>query len=949
MISGKITVRHARGIVVGCAGAGKTTLLYRLMGRAPQEINEIKSTRGLQIYEYVFNVKDGTLRADKEHTQSKQLICVPKSTAFKRKEERFSFNQEADLHSMDLEDGADNANECRANTKPLAIDLKDILDERENETSVSLVDFAGQFAYYACHQIYMRSEAFYTLVLDMTKEFEDVVSNEKDERKGSVFSTWTNKDYLRFWVNSIKSFGGSGATVLLVATHAEGKTKDEIEKFFESFWFAVPEEDKAWLYKSINGNEFAIGQKEMNKGCKNSLQSIKCSIADIVSRKLDTKIEVPSSWALLEHYLKKLKQPLLSTEEIKKVNSEIPEKYQLKTNEEILDFLLFYHVHGIFLYFDEDGLNEHVILGIQWFSNAFSRIIADKNHVTKDCKRIYVKEWKCFNETGELKDTLLEALWKEEPLYVKYKVELMSFMERLRMLVVISEKKTAMCWYVPCMNKKPFKKDIFDEKWSYSSILCFRFNSFATFVFYRLVAYCMSFLGWRVACDKGSQCLYHTAAVFEHQHHTVVLGICHDDIQLQVMRIAPLPIECEVCHKIGNDIEYGLSELTKTFAEKKNFQRGFKCQNIICNEKDMSFIPESEMCEIEYKTVQCMHCHIGEKHEINIPSILRFWKQEEPKPSQFHSQTKRSAQKRNRSNVSTHSEPKTKLSKTGPLYPFSKTTLQRDVMTSELKAEVSRSVGMIYIDGHPAGTGFRVGGKYIMTCLHVVQSTIKAEHRKLMDHSRIFIQFERKLYLQDREEKNTFNFEQSVHYVHDGFDVAILELKRHHLADVGFPPPLSSFSTIQQFPSEVHLIGHPGGAQMKEDSEVYPGIIEPNNYVDKYIEYLSQWSVDNFPDGVDYYRELRDPPRKILFHTTFDRGSSGSPGVIFRQKRPSVVLIVRGGAPSCFYENKFPDLSIEDKKKVEYGYAMEDIHQDMRTSQKRRIKKLASEIFKEWI
>ncbi|XP_062591365.1 serine protease FAM111B-like [Saccostrea cucullata] len=303
--------------------------------------------------------------------------------------------------------------------------------------------------------------------------------------------------------------------------------------------------------------------------------------------------------------------------------------------------------------------------------------------------------------------------------------------------------------------------------------------------------------------------------------------------------------------------------------------------------------------------------------------------------------------------VATHAEgktkdPKTKLSKTGPLYPFSKTTFQRDVMTSQLKAEVSRSVGMIYIDGHPAGTGFRVGDRYIMTCLHVIQSII-TEHRKLTDHSRIFIQFERKLYLQDREEKNSFNFERSVHYVHDGFDVALLELKKHHLSDVGFPPALSSFSTIQQFPSEVHLIGHPGGVQMKEDSEVYPGIIEPNNDVDKYIEDLSQWSVGYFPDGVDYYRELRDPPRKILFHSAFNQGSSGSPGVILRQQRPSVVLIVRGGAPSCFYENKFSNLSIEDNKKVEYGYAMEDIHQDMRTSQSESIRKLASEIFKEWI
>lgn len=41
------------------------------------------------------------------------------------------------------------------------------------------------------------------------------------------------------------------------------------------------------------------------------------------------------------------------------------------------------------------------------------------------------------------------------------------------------------------------------------------------------------------------------------------------------------------------------------------------------------------------------------------------------------------------------------------------------------KAQVSTSVGLIYIKGKPAGTGFRVGEKYILTCLHVIKDIIK--------------------------------------------------------------------------------------------------------------------------------------------------------------------------------------------------------------------------------
>lgn len=65
-------------------------------------------------------------------------------------------------------------------------------------------------------------------------------------------------------------------------------------------------------------------------------------------------------------------------------------------------------------------------------------------------------------------------------------------------------------------------------------------------------------------------------------------------------------------------------------------------------------------------------------------------------------------------------------------YPFSKGThKQRDVMSSEVKTKVSRSIGLVHIDGHPAGTGFRVGEKYIVTCLHVISRVIKGQCLKV--------------------------------------------------------------------------------------------------------------------------------------------------------------------------------------------------------------------------
>lgn len=182
-------------------------------------------------------------------------------------------------------------------------------------------------------------------------------------------------------------------------------------------------------------------------------------------------------------------------------------------------------------------------------------------------------------------------------------------------------------------------------------------------------------------------------------------------------------------------------------------------------------------------------------------------------------------------------------------------------------------------------------------------------------------------------------------YFDEDYDFVVLELRSHD-AGVQFPPALDFFADV--FDSEIHLVGHPGGRQMKEDSVVARWSPDHDKEIIPYIEELASWSMDYFPDKKDHYSVLLKPPRKIMFHTTFDTGSSGSPGVIIRKNKPCVAVMVRGGTPGCFYENIYPDLKVEDRQKIEYGYAMADIFRKMWESSKQNIKDLASEIFREW-
>ncbi|XP_062616574.1 uncharacterized protein LOC134278271, partial [Saccostrea cucullata] len=440
--------------------------------------------------------------------------------------------------------------------------------------------------------------------------------------------------YLKFWITSIKTFGGKKAPLFLVATHTETKSTDEIERFFGEFWNAVPDEDRDWLSESLNDREYAVGLKELNDNTKAMLESMKNSIVELFMDENTTKIELPSSWALMEQLLYEGDWKVLSLSEIWKLNSSLPYEYQIKGDEEMTKFLKCFHDSGLLLNFEEVELKEHVILDIQWFANAFSKIIADENHINKDCKRKLIREWKSFNKTGELKDKVIDALWKDEPLYLTHKSEIMPYMEKLQMLVHLNSfeavSEDGMSWYVPCMNKKQFKADFHEDKWECSSILCYRFTSFAIFVFYRLVAYCMGTLRWKVSTDEnheGNLCLYQTAAVFDHKEHTIVVGICNDEIQLQVLRIRPLAVDKEISNEIGDYVEYAIENLTETFIDTNIFYKGFKCQNIICNERDLSFTLASELSKMKATETQCK-CQLQDKHVINVQTTLSFWENE---------------------------------------------------------------------------------------------------------------------------------------------------------------------------------------------------------------------------------------------------------------------------------------------------------------------------------
>lgn len=60
----------------------------------------------------------------------------------------------------------------------------------ENLMMLSLLDFAGQSAYYACHHIFFSPRAFYILVVDMSKDLDDLATQACKDND-LIYSNWT--------------------------------------------------------------------------------------------------------------------------------------------------------------------------------------------------------------------------------------------------------------------------------------------------------------------------------------------------------------------------------------------------------------------------------------------------------------------------------------------------------------------------------------------------------------------------------------------------------------------------------------------------------------------------------------------------------------------------------------------------------------------------------------
>lgn len=311
-------------------------------------------------------------------------------------------------------------------------------------------------------------------------------------------------------------------------------------------------------------------------------------------------------WAIFEQILHRKKtERVITRKELSETNGQLSEELRMN-DEEITEMLSFLHRVGSLLYFDEKGLNETIILDIQWFVNAFKSLI---NFPVDIEDTDYNRER--FKSAGVIGDEELTEVWKSKPEegYIFHKKKILAYMERLGLLAMQHENKP--WYYIPSMNKRKFENTDIDTGDTKSSILCFQFDEnkqFPVFLFYGIILKCIP--TWSIRLKNDKFCLYENVACFEFLHHIVVVCLCKFQIQVQVSVPAKERIDVNI---LGN-VQRFIEEKVQEYKEFK-YRIGYKCQHgVLNNEDDNSFI-EKKMFPV--LKLFCDGCLFSETHYIN--------------------------------------------------------------------------------------------------------------------------------------------------------------------------------------------------------------------------------------------------------------------------------------------------------------------------------------------
>ncbi|XP_045177469.2 uncharacterized protein LOC123537756 [Mercenaria mercenaria] len=506
---------------------------------------------------------------------------------------------------------------------------KDTKDERLG--FISMWDFAGQYIFYATHQVFLSPRAVYILVLDLSKGLDHFVQDEEFPIECNDLQGQLVKDYGDFWLRSIHTFCGDvpgQPPIILVGTHrseldcAPYEQEECAERYFEEFRKLV---ENSPVSNHIQPEQFAID----NTLSDEEFDKLKKAIVDVAKRQRHWNQEIPARWIPLERSLSKMRAStkIISIDDVLECNSQ--NEVKITDTEEILLFLRYQHAVGHLIYSEDDELSGSIVLDPQWIIDAFKSLITAKKFVKLHSPLRPL--WTEMQEKAMLKDELIDGIWKvvNDGAFMKDREILLTYMEKLDIIArpkIVPEDGSVVnvdFYFVPSLLKqKGNKKIVLQMQSSNTSTpnLCFVFDEgfLPPFVFQRMLGACLS----RYALfSLGKEThLYCDLGIFKLDScHCFLFRLEDNVMKLQVINMVNEKVKPALCDKLRRFVTLQLEMELCRYQQNTPFSVCIECEE-----------PERTTNELidckELLKQEKMPCYAHSRsHVISADVILQTW------------------------------------------------------------------------------------------------------------------------------------------------------------------------------------------------------------------------------------------------------------------------------------------------------------------------------------
>lgn len=552
--------------------------------------------------------KEETLIGD----EGKQLLEQPKQhNTTLTKDELFSFSNEL------------------KNSNPEYSESKRIMD---------IWDFGGQYVYYATHTMFHSRQAIYLLVFDLSVKLSDII---RDEEFPGETGDKDMEYFIRFWINSIHSFvgteDGSLPPVILVGTHRDvlgGNEKQKCDEYFDQIRGLF---EGTKLMYHIHQKDFAVNNYDpADKTVEDLLDEI-LQIGD----KLSKMAEIPAKWLPLEKALKERKhRKIITFSEVMQIDSEA--EFPLSSESQIKLFLRYHHTKGTLFYFEEEPINNYIVLDTQYLIDAFKCIITSERF----CKKLpsIRDSWNKLITEGKLENVLIDSVWSVdlEQKFIENKNILLEFLKKHHIISEAmqyndeSQAVTGLGWYiVPSLLKINSKtSDLTDfltgrRQTEIRFVMVFDNSSLIQTVYSRVVA---ALLGkWPVVhtpTNPQSIFLFENLGVFRvNIDHAGIIEVRDNTIDLFLLNLCPsVTVNPAVADKFRRYCEAVVAHEFRFLRSTadisiKPYKRAFRCNHEshgVCGSKLTESISTLE-------AASKVPCPDLMKHEVRSEMALDEW------------------------------------------------------------------------------------------------------------------------------------------------------------------------------------------------------------------------------------------------------------------------------------------------------------------------------------